>query len=122
MGTTIARNVWPARVSRDGTLHVATSSSSWAFELGQLQDDILRRLRAAAGAAAPATIRFAVGKLPERGPDDAAGSARAVSNPTTEQTRRAAELAASIEDDDLRDLVARAAAASLARGADDRPF
>ena len=29
----IAANAWPARIARDGTLHVATSSSAWAFEL-----------------------------------------------------------------------------------------
>ena len=33
MGEQIARNAWPARISRDGKLHVATSSSAWAFEL-----------------------------------------------------------------------------------------
>ena len=34
VGDSIARNAWPARIARDGTLHVATSSSAWAFELG----------------------------------------------------------------------------------------
>ena len=33
VGEEIARNAWPARIARDGTLHVATSSSAWAFEL-----------------------------------------------------------------------------------------
>ena len=33
VGRAIAANAWPARVSRDGTLHVSTSSSTWAFEL-----------------------------------------------------------------------------------------
>ena len=32
----IAANAWPARIARDGTLHVATSSSAWAFELTHL--------------------------------------------------------------------------------------
>ena len=123
VGETIAHNAWPARIARDGTLHVATSSSSWAFELGQLQEDILRRLRAAAGAGAPEKVRFAVGPLPEHGPpNEADRTARAVSKPTTEETRLAAELAAAIEDEELRELVARAAAASLARAADDRSF
>ena len=36
VGDEVARNAWPARVARDGTLHVHTSSSVWAFELGQL--------------------------------------------------------------------------------------
>jgi hypothetical protein len=119
VGPTIARNAWPARVGRDGTLHVHTSSSSWAFELGQLQADVLRRLSAAAGSSAPRAIRFAVGKLPELGPEEAP---RAVPIPTAEDARLAAELAAPIEDEELRELVARAAAGSLARTAADRPF
>ena len=31
VGEQIALNAWPARLSRDGKLHVATSSSAWAF-------------------------------------------------------------------------------------------
>jgi len=34
VGEGIARNAWPARIGRDGTLHVAVASSAWAFELG----------------------------------------------------------------------------------------
>ena len=37
VGEQIARNAWPARIARDGTLHVATSSSAWAFELAHLE-------------------------------------------------------------------------------------
>ena len=44
VGEQIARNAWPARIARDGTLHVATSSSAWAFELGQLAPELLERL------------------------------------------------------------------------------
>src|SRR5262249_31368924 len=33
VGTEIARNAWPARLARDGTLHVHTTDSIWAFEL-----------------------------------------------------------------------------------------
>ena len=36
VGETVARNAWPARISRDGTLLVHTASSTWAFELGRL--------------------------------------------------------------------------------------
>ena len=36
VGEQIARNAWPARIARDGTLHVHTSSSTWAFELEHL--------------------------------------------------------------------------------------
>ncbi len=62
VGPEIARNAWPARFQRDGTLIVHCQDAIWAFELGS----------------------------------------------------RAAEWAAGIEDETLRELVARAAAASLA--------
>ena len=88
VGPTIARNAWPARIARDGTLHVATSSSSWAFELAQLEADVLKRLRSAAGKDAPAKLRFAVGKLPELGPEDDARRDRKAPSPGPE---RAAE-------------------------------
>jgi len=78
VGDGIARNAWPARVSRDGTLHVHTADSVWAFELGQRAPEIAARVGVPA------------------------------------------EIAAGIEDEELRALVARAAAASLARAAADR--
>jgi hypothetical protein len=116
VGPTIARNAWPARIARDGTLHVATSSSAWAFELAQLQDQVLRRLRAAVGASAPAKVRFAVGKLPEHGMlADADTAADLLPEPTPDAVAKGIELAAGIEDDELRKLVAKAAAQSLAR-------
>ena len=121
VGPTIARNAWPARLARDGTLHVATSSASWAFELAQLEGDVLKRLRAAAGKDAPPKLRFAVGKLPELGLDDDRGERTPVT-PGPEEFRKAAELAAGIGDEELRKAVAKAAAQSLARHGDDRAF
>ena len=35
VGEGIARNAWPARIAKDGTVHVNTADSIWAFELGQ---------------------------------------------------------------------------------------
>ena len=122
VGATIARNAWPARIARDGTLHVATSSASWAFELAQLEADVLKRLRAAVGKDAPAKLRFAVGKLPELGQEDDARGARVAPEPGPEELRKAEELAAEIGDEELRKVVAKAAAQSLARGRDDRAF
>ena len=115
MGEQIARNAWPARISRDGKLHVATSSSAWAFELAQLEPKLLERLGEVLGAAVPAGLRFAPGKLPERSADDDAGPAHAVREPTAEERELAAALASGIEDESLRKVVAKAAAASLAR-------
>ena len=123
VGGTIARNAWPARIARDGTLHVATSSSSWAFELGQLRLDVLGKLRGALGDNAPTELRFAVGKLPELGLDDDPDRAtRSVPEPGPEELRRGAELASSIEPDDLRETVAKAAAHGLVRAGNDRRF
>ena len=122
VGRTIARNAWPARIARDGTLHVATSSSSWAFELQQLEADILRRLRVTAAASAPEKLRFAVGKLPETGTEDGDDDQKRVREPGPEDVELAHALTAEIGDDELRKLVARAAAQSLANAASDRTF
>lgn len=115
VGESIARNAWPARVARDGTLHVATSSSAWAFELGLLEADILGRLKQALQTDAPSGLRFAPGPLPEP-PREApeAGQARPL-EPSTADRREAERLTASIEDENLRKVVAKAAAASLAK-------
>ena len=120
VGETVARNAWPQRVARDGTLHVATTSATWAFELGRLAADVLERLRRTLGDDAPAALRFAPGNVPEpSGPAVACSQERP--SPDSRQRRSAAAAASVIEDEELRELVARAAAASLARGADDQP-
>ena len=67
VGPAIAANAWPARIARDGTLHVATSSSAWAFELTHLSATVRERLSERLGPAAPAALRFAPGRLPEPG-------------------------------------------------------
>ena len=100
VGETVARNAWPARLARDGTLHVNTASATWAFELGRLGATILEQLRPKLGQATPPALRFAPGPIPE---------------PEAE----AAGIAASIEDEELREYVARAAAASLAKGSEE---
>jgi hypothetical protein len=115
VGDAIARNAWPARVSRDATLHVATSSSAWAYELGLLEADIRERLAGTVGPDAPKRLRFAPGRLPEpprKVPEE--GRAEPI-RPTPEQEREAASLTAAIEDENLRKVVAKAAAASLAQ-------
>ena len=122
VGSTIARNAWPARTGRDGTLHVATSSSAWAFELAQLEADVLGRLRAALGAEAPPRLRFAVGKLPEPGREEAEGDAPRRAAPRPVELAEGARVAAAIDDEELRLLVAKAAAHSLAAGGSNRRF
>ena len=115
VGTAIAANAWPARVGRDGTLHVATASSAWAFELTQLEATVRGHLRDRLGADAPPRVRFAVGLLPERGPETDARHARTVPKASPADAAEGERLAGGIEDSELRALVARAAAASLAR-------
>jgi hypothetical protein len=114
VGEQIAANAWPARISRDGTLHVAASSSAWAFELTQLEGEIGRRLREAVGEAAPASLRFAVGHVPEVGSDPAPKAKRTVPKVSDALSAEGERIAAAIEDPALREVVARAAAASLA--------
>ena len=111
VGEAIAQNAWPARLARDGTLHVHTADSIWAFELGQRAKEIAAR----AGVAA---VRFAPGPLPEP-VAEASARPREVAKPAPEHVEQAARLTAGIEDEELRMTVARAAAASLARTADD---
>ena len=65
VGEEVARNAWPARISRDGVLHVNTSSSAWSFELTQLAAVVLEQLAARLDDVAPKGLRFAPGHLPE---------------------------------------------------------
>jgi Dna[CI] antecedent, DciA len=113
VGETIARNAWPARVARDGTLHVNTADSVWAFELTARRAEIAARVGVD-------SVKFAPGRLPEpaSSEDREARPPRArVSDASVAEGER---LAATIEDENLRKIVARAAAASLESGRDDR--
>lgn len=122
VGDAIARAAWPQRIGRDGTLLVAATSSSWAFELGLLAEEILAKLSAAVGEGAPTAIKFAPGPVPSP-PAATAGAAGADPPVIAAETRRLAdELTREMSDHDLRETIARAAAASLARAAADRRF
>jgi hypothetical protein len=116
VGDAIARNAWPARLARDGTLVVHTKDSVWAFELTQRADEIRDRL----GANAPAKLRFLAGPVPEPEAEAAPDAPPDVPQPGPEELAQAAELAASIGDENLRKMVAKAAALSLAKAAADR--
>jgi hypothetical protein len=120
VGEQIARNAWPSRLGRDGTLHVATSGSAWAFELTQLAPQLLARLQEGLGEVAPKALRFGPGKLPELTPEPEESPGRAAPEPSAADAERAAELASAIDDENLREVVANAAAASLSRAADGR--
>ncbi len=122
VGDAIARAAWPQRIARDGTLLVAASSSTWAFELGLLAEEILAKLAAAVGAGAPTAIRFSPGPVPAP-PAPVAPTEVAVPPEIDAGTRLLAdELTAAMADGELRLTIARAAAASLAKTASDRRF
>jgi len=111
VGDAIARHAWPARIARDGTVHVNTADSVWAFELGHRAGEIAGRLGVT-------KLRFAPGPLPE--PPLAA--APAPLEITREELERARQLAAPIGDEKLRESVQKAVSLSLARERLDRPF
>jgi hypothetical protein len=110
-GPAIARNAWPARIARDGTLHIATTDSIWAFELGHRAAEIAARLGVA-------KVRFAPGPLPS---SEATAAGDTVYAPGPEELRQAAEIAAAVEDENLRESVQKAVSFSLAKRASDRP-
>ena len=112
VGEAIAQNAWPARIARDGTLHVHAADAIWAFELGQRAQEIAERVGVE-------RIRFAPGPLPAFSEEPATQRA-AAPKPRPEHLEQAASLTAGIEDEELREAVARAVAASLARESSDR--
>ena len=124
VGQAVARQAWPLRLGRDGTLHVAVASSTWAHELDLLQDAILDGLRARLADATPPAVRFAVGPIPE--PPTPIEDAAIENDPPIavppEIESEAAAVASEIDDPELRELVARAARASLVRARSDRDF
>jgi predicted nucleic acid-binding Zn ribbon protein len=123
VGDAIARQAWPLRTSRDGTLHVATSSATWANELTLLGDEILERLRVRLGPDTPSSLRCAVGPIPEPDAEQTPSSpATPASDASPEASKTATAVASAIDDPELRALVARAARASLSRAASDRHF
>ena len=117
VGGDIARNAWPARVTRDGCVVVHVASSAWAQELTQLEPAVRERL----GASAPTGFRFVVGPLPEAGPDEVVRSAAPNMAPSESDLAAAEALTRAIEDQDLRERVKIAAALSLAAARPARP-
>ena len=118
VGPEIARNAWPARLARDGTLHIHTQDSIWAFELTTRAEEIRARL----GKAAPSRMSFAPGPLPEPSLELFERAREWPPEPTPEHVAKAESLTRGIRDEELRKVVAKAAAASLSRDDNDRSF
>jgi hypothetical protein len=122
VGPMVAANAWPARIARDGTLYVNTSSSTWAFELGQLAGEIAAKLAGKLGEKAPKSLRFAVGHIPEPASPALEEARTELPEPSPEALQTAASLAAGIKDEELRKRVERAASLGLSRAPSDRHF
>jgi hypothetical protein len=122
VGDAIARQAWPLRIARDGTLHVATSSATWANELGFLADEIVERLQARLGPDAPSRLRCAVGPVPESAADEPQATVEPPPEVPAEISAEADSAASAIDDPELRELVARAARASLLKARSGRDF
>jgi hypothetical protein len=111
VGAAIARNAWPARIARDGTVHVNTADSIWSFELGHRSAEIALALGAPA-------VRFAPGPLPEADPEPADSRLEAA----PEDVERARAIASSIADESLRESVQKAVSLALAKRRSDPSF
>jgi hypothetical protein len=111
VGEEIARHAWPARTQPDGTLVVHVRDSVWGFELTQRAAEISGRLPGRP------RLRFVSGPLPDTSPET---SPPPPPEATPEQAREAAALTAGIEDQNLRESVAKAIKSALARAPDDR--
>jgi hypothetical protein len=107
VGPEIARNAWPARFQRDGTLIVHTSDAIWAYELQHQAQRIQERLPG------KPPLKFIPGPLPEPGHEAPRATAQGPPPITLEARKRAAEIASVIEDPQLRELVERAIRRSL---------
>lgn len=116
VGPEIARNAWPARFQRDGTLLIHARDAVWGFELTQRAAEISSRLPGGP------PLKFMPGPVPEPGSDPVVSQPPSPPQATPEQAAEAARWTAGIEDEELRELVAGAARASLARAAADRSF
>jgi Dna[CI] antecedent, DciA len=118
VGEEIARNAWPARLSRDGTLHVHARDSIWAFELTSRAEQIRTRLREVA----PRRLAFVPGPLPDVVPEASEQARAGVPEPTADHIAKADSLTRVIRDEELRKVVAKTVAAGLANAGNDRSF
>ena len=117
VGVEIARNAWPARFQRDGTLVVHVRDSVWAFELTQRAGEIQQRLDGVAA------VKFVVGPLPESAAEPPPATPQgSPPEPTAEQIEQAEKWAAEIGEEDLRKVVTKAIETALANAPDDRSF
>lgn len=111
VGPFIARNAWPARIARNGTVHVNTADSIWAFELGHRSAEIASTLGVPG-------LKFAPGPLPETGLEEPPSALEVA----PEDVERARAIASSVEDENLRESVQKAVGLALAKERSNRAF
>lgn len=111
VGIRIADRSVPRRLDPDGTLLIGVTSSVWAQELSLLSTSLCERLRS--NGHKVKGLRFAVGQVtpPRRGPERF--EPRYVPAPVPIPRELKQEIDA-IDDENLRDIIAKAAASSLA--------
>ena len=121
VGETVAANAWPARLARDGTLHVNAGSSTWAFELAAARGGDRRTAsrRARQGCAGATALRAGSASGARRGGSHRVAR-RSLRSRHSSRRRTAHDLAAPIASEELRKSVEKAARCSLAAAADDR--
>jgi hypothetical protein len=84
--------------------------------------EIVERLEEALGESAPKKLRFRPGPVPEPPAPTASDPPSRALEPTPEVRQEAASAVAAIDDPELREIVEKAARASLSRGRSDRGF
>lgn len=117
VGSEIARNAWPARMKRDGTLLVHVRTSVWAFELTQMSEEIRSRLDPP-----PEKIRFVVGRVPEPAGLPPGSAPRPAPRPDERALEQAASLGTKVTSETLREALEKAASLGLTRQRSDRPL
>ena len=115
VGRAAADHSVPVRRSRAGVLTIACSSASWAHELSARRAELAARLAERCPDAGVSTLRFAVADHAVRPPPPPPRAAPPPAVPSAAERDAAAAAATEIGEPALRELVARAAAASAAR-------
>lgn len=115
VGAAAAAHSVPVRRTRAGVLTVACSSAAWAQELTMRRDELLSRLVARSPDGGVSALRFAVADHVMAPPDDPPPAGPEPVAPSPAERRLGAAAADGLADARLRELVARAAAASAAR-------
>ena len=109
----VVKNALPVQLRR-GVLTVNTTTSAWAGTLQYESDRFLEAISRHAPEAAVKTIRFQVGALPDMPLPPRKRKALPPPKPLVELPESVARELARIANDDLRDVVARAASTGLA--------